>query len=103
MHWPPDKKPFALFLDCADSRVPIEIVFDHGFGDLFVTRIAGNVACSENIGSLEFGTRILGAQVLCVLGHTECGAVNATMQGDEVPGQISGSRRSAKPGRQKKN
>jgi carbonic anhydrase len=103
VHWPPDKKPFALFLGCADSRVPIEIVFDHGFGDLFVTRIAGNVACSENIGSLEFGTRILGAKVLYVLGHTECGAVNATMQGDEVPGQISGSRRSAKPGRQKKN
>ena len=77
-------------MGCADSRVPIEIVFDQGFGDLFVTRIAGNVASSENIGSLEFGTKILGAKVLYVLGHTRCGAVSATMKGDEVPGQISG-------------
>lgn len=84
------QKPFASFLGCADSRVPIEIVFDQGFGDLFVTRIAGNVASSENIGSLEFGTKILGAKVLYVLGHTSCGAVSATMKGDEVPGQISG-------------
>jgi carbonic anhydrase len=72
------QKPFAAFLGCADSRVPIEIVFDQGFGDLFVTRIAGNVASSENIGSLEFGTKILGAKVLYVLGHTRCGAVRAT-------------------------
>jgi carbonic anhydrase len=84
------QKPFAAFLGCADSRVPIEIVFDQGFGDLFVTRIAGNVASSENIGSLEFGTQILGAKVLYVLGHTECGAVSATMKGTDVPGQISG-------------
>jgi carbonic anhydrase len=84
------QKPFAAFLGCADSRVPIEIVFDQGFGDLFVTRIAGNVASSENIGSLEFGTHILGAKVLYVLGHTECGAVSATMKGTDVPGQISG-------------
>lgn len=84
------QKPFAAFLGCADSRVPIEIVFDQGFGDLFVTRIAGNVASSENVGSLEFGTQILGAKVLYVLGHTECGAVSATMKGTEVPGQISG-------------
>ncbi len=82
--------PFAAFLGCADSRVPIEFVFDQGFGDLFVTRIAGNIASSENIGSLEFGTRVLGAKVLYVLGHSSCGAVAATMQGDEVPGQISG-------------
>lgn len=82
--------PFAAFLGCADSRVPIEFVFDQGFGDLFVTRIAGNIACSENIGSLEFGTQILGAKVLYVLGHSSCGAVAATMQRAEVPGQISG-------------
>lgn len=86
----PRQTPFAAFLGCADSRVPIEIVFDQGFGDLFVTRIAGNVATSENIGSLEFGTLILGAKVLYVLGHTNCGAVTATVQGSEVPGQISG-------------
>jgi len=81
------QKPFAAFLGCADSRVPIEIVFDHGFGDVFVTRIAGNVACSENIGSLEFRTRVLGARVLYVLGHNECGAVHATIKGDMYPGK----------------
>ena len=81
--------PFAAFLGCADSRVPIEFIFDQGFGDLFVTRIAGNVATSENIGSLEFGTQVLGAKVLFVLGHTNCGAVAATMKRDAVPGQIS--------------
>lgn len=83
------QRPFAAFLGCADSRVPIEIVFDQGFGDLFVTRIAGNVADPAIIGSLEFGTLVLGAKVLCVLGHTKCGAVDATIKGQEVPGQIS--------------
>ncbi|MCA2995899.1 carbonic anhydrase [Gemmatimonas sp.] len=83
------QKPFAAFLGCADSRVPIEIVFDQGFGDIFVTRIAGNVADPAIIGSLEFGTEVLGAQVLYVLGHTKCGAVSAAMAGNEVPGQIS--------------
>lgn len=81
--------PIAAFLGCADSRVPIEIVFDQGFGDLFVTRIAGNVANPEIIGSLEFGTAVLGAKVLYVLGHTSCGAVSAAMRAEEVPGQIS--------------
>ncbi|ADG69508.1 carbonic anhydrase [Planctopirus limnophila DSM 3776] len=84
------QSPFAAFLGCADSRVPIEIVFDQGFGDLFVTRIAGNIASSENIGSLEFGAQILGSKVIYVLGHSACGAVTATMEGREVPGQISG-------------
>lgn len=82
--------PFAAVLGCADSRVPVEIIFDQGFGDLFVTRIAGNIAANENIGSLEFGTQVLGARVLYVLGHSACGAVDATMRGVEVPGQISG-------------
>jgi carbonic anhydrase len=83
------QKPFAAFIGCADSRVPVEIVFDRGFGDLFVTRVAGNVATPECIGSLEFGTEVLGAKVLFVLGHTNCGAVVAAMKGDPVPGQIS--------------
>lgn len=86
----PRQTPFAAFLGCADSRVPVEIIFDQGFGDLFVTRIAGNIASSENIGSLEFGTQVLEAKVLFVLGHTGCGAVAATIQAQEVPGQISG-------------
>lgn len=85
----PRQAPFAAFLGCADSRVPIEIVFDQGFGDLFVTRVAGNVANPETIGSLEFGTLVLGSQVLYVLGHTRCGAVSAAAAGTEVPGQIS--------------
>ena len=85
----PMQKPFAAFLGCADSRVPIEILFDQGFGDLFVTRIAGNVTTPECIGSLEFGTHVLGAKVLYVLGHTNCGAVAAAVKGDAVPGQIS--------------
>jgi carbonic anhydrase len=85
----PKQAPFAAFLGCADSRVPIEIVFDQGFGDCFVTRVAGNVATPEVIGSLEFGTAVLGAKVLYVLGHSACGAVAATAKGDAVPGQIS--------------
>lgn len=85
----PLQKPFAAFLGCADSRVPIEIVFDQGFGDLFVTRIAGNVSTPEITGSLEFGAVALGAKVLFVLGHTNCGAVTAAVKADDVPGQIS--------------
>lgn len=85
----PAQAPFAAFLGCADSRVPIEILFDQGFGDLFVTRIAGNVTTPECLGSLEFGTKMLGAKVLYVLGHTNCGAVAAAVKGDPVPGQIS--------------
>jgi carbonic anhydrase len=85
----PRQAPFAAFLGCADSRVPIEIIFDQGFGDLFVTRIAGNVADPAIIGSLEFGCLVLGAKVLYVLGHSNCGAVAATIKGDAVPGQIS--------------
>lgn len=85
----PRQTPFAAFLGCADSRVPVEIVFDQGFGDLFVSRIAGNVAATENIASLEFATQVLGAKVLYVLGHTSCGAVAAAAKGEPVPGQIS--------------
>jgi carbonic anhydrase len=85
----PKQAPFAAFLGCADSRVPVEIVFDQGFGDLFVSRIAGNIAVAEQIASLEFGTAVLGAKVLYVLGHTSCGAVSAAMAGTDVPGQIS--------------
>jgi carbonic anhydrase len=85
----PGQKPFAAFLGCADSRVPVEIIFDQGFGDLFVTRIAGNVTTPECTGSLEFAAIVLGVKVLYVLGHTNCGAVTAAVQGDPVPGQIS--------------
>ncbi|TRU22154.1 MAG: carbonic anhydrase [Microcystis aeruginosa Ma_QC_B_20070730_S2] len=80
--------PFAAILGCADSRVPAEIVFDQGLGDLFVCRVAGNLATSEEIGSLEFGTLVLGAKVIIVLGHSRCGAVKATIEGGRFPGQI---------------
>ena len=85
----PKQAPFAAVLACADSRVPVEILFDQGFGDVFVCRAAGNIATPEIIGSLEFGTAVLGARVLMVLGHTACGAVVAAANGGAVPGQIS--------------
>lgn len=83
------QRPFAAFLGCADSRVPVEIIFDQGFGDIFVTRVAGNIASAEVVGSLEFASEVLGVKVIYVLGHTSCGAVNATIAGAEVPGLIS--------------
>jgi carbonic anhydrase len=82
------QQPFAAILGCADSRVPAEIVFDQGLGDLFVVRVAGNIATPEEIGSLEFGTAVLGSKVIMVLGHERCGAVDAAIQGKPVPGQI---------------
>lgn len=82
------QNPFAAVLSCADSRIPAEIVFDQGFGDLFVCRVAGNVATSEEIGSLEFGAAVLGTKVIMVIGHERCGAVEATLKGAQVPGQI---------------
>jgi carbonic anhydrase len=80
--------PFAAVLGCADSRVPAEIVFDQGLGDVFVCRVAGNIATSEEIGSLEFGTMVLGAKVILVMGHSRCGAVKAAIEGGRFPGQI---------------
>jgi carbonic anhydrase len=83
------QEPFAAVLSCADSRVPVEIVFDQSIGHLFVTRVAGNVITPEIIGSLEYGAAVLGTKVILVMGHSGCGAVKATIQGKEVPGQIS--------------
>lgn len=80
--------PFAAILGCADSRVPAEIVFDQGLGDLFVVRVAGNVASQTAIGSLEFSTAVLGAQLIVVVGHSRCGAVVAAAKGDPLPGRI---------------
>ncbi|MEW5931190.1 MAG: carbonic anhydrase [Gemmatimonadota bacterium] len=85
----PTQTPFASVLGCADSRVPVELVFDQGFGDLFVCRAAGNIVSPEILGSLEFGTLVLGSKLLLVLGHSACGAVKATIAGEAVPGQIS--------------
>lgn len=83
------QEPFAAVLSCADSRVPIELVFDQTIGQIFVTRIAGNIATSEIIASLEYGAGVLGTKAILVMGHGGCGAVKATIQAKEVPGQIS--------------
>jgi len=83
------QEPFAAVLSCADSRVPVEIVFDQSIGHLFVVRVAGNVASSLMIASLEYGAAVLGTKVIMVLGHGSCGAVKATIEGQPVPGQIS--------------
>jgi carbonic anhydrase len=82
------QKPFAVILSCADSRVPPEILFDQGLGDLFVVRIAGNIATPEAIGSIEFAVKKFGAHFIMVLGHERCGAVEAAQQGQAVPGHI---------------
>jgi len=93
----PSQAPFAAILGCADSRVPAEIVFDRGFGDIFVCRVAGNVATPEEIGSLEFGTLLLGAKVLMVLGHERCGAVKAAIEGGALPGNINSLTQAIQP------
>lgn len=73
------QRPFAVVLGCADSRVPVEIVFDQGLGDLFVIRVAGNVVAPSQIGSVEFAAEQFGTRLVVVLGHSHCGAVAATL------------------------
>ncbi|WP_044500532.1 carbonic anhydrase [Nostoc sp. PCC 7107] len=89
--------PFAAILGCADSRVPAEIIFDQGLGDLFVVRVAGNVASDIVIGSLEYTTAVLGTQLIVVLGHTKCGAVAAAIKNEPMPGMIGHVAESIKP------
>jgi len=83
------QEPFAAILSCADSRVPVELIFDQSIGHLFVARVAGNMVTPELIGSLEYGVAVLGVKAIMVLGHGKCGAVSAAMKAQEVPGQIS--------------
>ena len=80
--------PFATVLSCADSRVPAELIFDQGIGDIFDIRIAGNIATPEAIGSIEYAVVLLGTPVLMVLGHERCGAVTAAVKNEALPGQI---------------
>jgi carbonic anhydrase len=91
------QEPFAAVLSCADSRVPVELIFDQTIGHVFVTRIAGNIATPEIIASLEYGVAVLGIKVLLVLGHRNCGAIKAAMKSDTVPGQISALYQHLKP------
>ena len=83
------QQPFAAVLSCADSRVPVELIFDQTIGQIFVARVAGNFVTPELIGSLEYGAEVLGTKIILVLGHSGCGAVKATIAREEVPGQIS--------------
>jgi carbonic anhydrase len=89
-------EPFAAILSCADSRVPVEVVFDQTIGQLFVTRLAGNIVTTEIIASLEYAVAVLGTHTILVMGHSSCGAVTAAIQASTqasdravVPGQIN--------------
>lgn len=88
-HTADKQEPFAGVLACADSRIPVELVFDQTIGHLFVTRVAGNMVTPEVIASLEYGVAVLGIKALLVLGHSGCGAVKAAMKANAAPGQIS--------------
>ncbi len=96
-HTAEGQAPFAAVLSCADSRVPVELVFDQTIGHLFVCRVAGNIATADLIASLEYGVAVLGAKAIMVLGHGSCGAVDATIKAKAVPGQISVLYRSIRP------
>ena len=91
------QKPIAAILTCADSRVSPEIIFDQGLGDLFVLRVAGNVINDLFVGSLEYAVEHLNVSLLMVLGHSECGAVDATVKGGQPPGHINSLVQAIKP------
>lgn len=80
--------PFAVIVSCSDSRVPPELIFDQGLGDIFVIRVAGNVLGPIELGSVEYAVEHLGAKLVVVLGHEQCGAVKATIDGGDVPPNI---------------
>ncbi|MDE2138432.1 MAG: carbonic anhydrase [Gammaproteobacteria bacterium] len=76
---PAGQEPFAIILGCSDARVPAEIVFDQGLGDLFVIRVAGNIVAPSQVGSVEFAAAAFGTRLVVVLGHSNCGAIHATL------------------------
>jgi carbonic anhydrase len=84
----PAQHPNAVILSCSDSRVPPEVLFDQGIGDVFAVRVAGNVANNDEIASIEYAVEHFGSPLCVVLGHTACGAVNAVVSGDPVPASI---------------
>jgi len=94
--------PFAAILGCADSRIAPELAFDRGPGDLFVVRVAGNFVTTDGLASLEYGAAVLGTKLIMVLGHTSCGAINATIKAlqtrNDLPGHIADLARALKPG-----
>lgn len=82
------QQPFAVILGCSDSRVPVEIIFDQGLGDLFVIRVAGNIVAPSLVGSVEFAAGQFGTRLVVVLGHTQCGAVAATLEELQQPSAV---------------
>ena len=82
-----EQNPFAIILGCSDSRVPAEIVFDQGLGDLFVIRVAGNIVAPSQIGSIEYAASLCGSRLVVVLGHSRCGAVLATIDELQRPAE----------------
>jgi len=91
------QKPFAVIIGCSDSRIPPEILFDQGIGDLFVIRVAGNIVDDVELGSVEYAVDHLGTKLVVVLGHGKCGAVTATAQGGEAHGHIGSIVRTIAP------
>ena len=83
------QRPFAVVLGCSDSRAPAEFVFDQGLGDLFVIRVAGNIAAPSQVGSVEFAVEQFQVRLVVVLGHSNCGAVRATLTHLQAPGDTS--------------
>ncbi len=81
--------PYATVLSCSDSRVPVEMIFDAGFGDIFVARVAGNVVATEQTGTIEYGIEHLGSNVIVVLGHSKCGAVTAAATNAKAEGAVA--------------
>ena len=84
---PQDQMPFAIILGCSDARVPAEIVFDQGLGDLFVIRVAGNIVAPSQVGSVEFAAERFGTRLVVVLGHSQCGAILATLEQLQQPAE----------------
>ena len=82
-----DQDPFAIILGCSDSRVSSEIIFDQGLGDLFVVRVAGNIVAPSQIGSIEFAVERFGAKLVVVMGHSRCGAIQATLDSLRSPSE----------------
>ena len=88
--------PFAVVLGCIDSRVPVELVFDQGIGDVFSARVAGNIVNEDSLGSIEYACKVAGSKIVVVMGHTKCGAVTSACQGVEL-GNITALLHKIKP------
>ena len=88
--------PYATILSCMDSRTPSEIIFDQGLGDIFNIRIAGNIADDDIIGSMEFGSKVVGSKLILVMGHTDCGAIKGAIENVQL-GKLSGLLEKIKP------